>query len=193
MHIKIQEDSIKETLEVSEKIDWKVNNFPSFFPIVQIGFEQLGEESEALLFARRGLKAYRLLVLFYIVNTGCSVVQLVTGYGDLGWLLYGLLQMILMSIIALGVFYRGHRASAFDNSMFKNYFFQELGLVVFILFCLKVDIGGYNGVQRVYDMIMKEEQVAPIVGIVANLVVFLSIYFRILCLYQAVNWGKDDL
>ena len=96
-----------------------------------------------------------------------------------------------MVFISLAVFYRGHRASAFDNSMFREYFFQELGLTCFLLFCLKVNIGGYNGVQRVYDMIINEEQVAPVIGIVANLVVFLSIYFRFLCLYQAINWGKE--
>ena len=91
MHIKIQEDSIKETLEVSERIDWKVNNFPSFFPIVQIGIGQLSEGGDSMILTRRGLIAYRLLVLFYVVNTGCSMVQLVTGYGDLEWFLYGLL------------------------------------------------------------------------------------------------------
>ena len=86
MHIKIQEDSIKETLESSEKIDWKLNNFPWFFPIVHIGIREL-EEGEIKTFANVNKKVFFLTVRegFGLINYLFSITQSI-----LGALLYNL-------------------------------------------------------------------------------------------------------
>ena len=107
-------------------------------------------------------------------------------------LLVSILHMLVMSMIAFMVFYRGYRAVAFDNTMFKLYVYTELPVVLFYCYHFKYNSLCYNGLDLLVTR-AKQTVTATLYLIIAeNSLLLIILWLRISCLITATAWRTRD-
>ena len=102
------------------------------------------------------------------------------------------LHAFIMIPICFMIFYRGYRAVAFDNTMFKTYLYTELPITLFYCFHMKYETLCYNGLDKVWDKFSQPKTLSFWLIIVDNVFLALSIWMRLSCILMAIQWRTRD-
>ena len=107
-------------------------------------------------------------------------------------LLESLLHTMIMSMITFMVFYRGYRAVAFDNTMFKMYVYTELPVIIFYCYHFKYNSLCYNGLDLLVARAKQTATPTLYLVIAENSLLLVVLWLRISCLITATAWRTRD-